>query len=82
MIGGRDIHSAAAPAFDQRPGALEATRGMDPVPLVCGRHDPDGWKVTLLLGGGAQLALTPDQARELALELGAMADVCEGKWGL
>lgn len=80
MIGGRDIHSDAV--FDQRPGALEATRGVRAVPLVCGRRDADGWKVTLLPGGGAQLALTPDEARELALELNAMADVCEGKWGL
>lgn len=87
MIGGRTINrvvenALAAPAFDQRPGALEATAGLYGEPIVVvGKRDGEGWKVSLL-GTGLPVMLAPDRAREMAADLLAMADICEGYWGV
>ena len=62
-------------AFDQRPGALEATRGLAPI-AVLGKRDAQNWKICLLPGG---TMLEPPAARALAAELIEMADICEGR---
>jgi hypothetical protein len=63
--------------FDQRPGALEATRCEAPAISVVGRRDPRGWQVLLLLGA-VQARLTPVQARALAHDLVDCASLVEG----
>lgn len=60
-------------AFDQRPGALEATRGLAPI-AVLGKRGAQNWKICLLPGG---TMLEPPAARALAAELIEMADICE-----
>lgn len=72
--------ACTAPRFDQRPGYLEATAGLD-LPVIAGHRDQVGWKVALM-GAGMLALLTPGQARDLAEELTAYADICEGKWGV
>ncbi len=49
------------------------------VPVVIGsRHDDEGWRVTLL-AGGLRCALTAEEAGELAKDLTAMVEICEGR---
>lgn len=68
--------TAESVTFDQRPGALEATRGMDGLPVVVGHQDPDGWKVMLLFAS-QRLALTPAQTRKLCVQMIGMADLID-----
>lgn len=78
MQAGRPLADGAL--FDQRPGDLEATRGLEPGPvLVLGRHDGDGWKVLLHQDRREISALTPEAARALAAELVTYADLAEGR---
>lgn len=75
-----------APQFDQRPGELEATRGLgarlDAAPIVAvgARHDGNGWRVQLLQQGMVLAVIDADAARALASDLTDMADVIEGRW--
>ena len=79
----------SGPAFDQRPGDLEATRGL-PAISVCGtrRPGPDdadalaGWRVLVLIseaGALQQLVLTPAEAEALARQLEGYAGICRGE---
>jgi hypothetical protein len=69
--------------FDQRPGALEATRGALPSwPAVVGHRGPQGWRVAVLLCGEMAAELTPEQAEWLAADLVATARICRGEWGV
>lgn len=61
-----------APVFDQRPGALEATRAVGRLSAV-GMNTPEGWRVALHDGAGPVALLTPEDASALAAELGTLA---------
>lgn len=68
-----------APAFDQRPGTLEATRGlMDGrhAMLIGSRHD-DSWRAMVY----APRALDAGEMRDLAKRLNLMANYFEGLGG-
>ena len=67
---------ACAPAFDKRPGTLEATRGLPPL-LVAARRGLHGWRVWISATGQGPHALTPAAARKLAGELIEYAHICE-----
>jgi hypothetical protein len=61
---------AASPSFDQRPGELEATRGLATAPpLVLGHRVLEGWHVALVRDGVFLASLTIEQARALAAEI-------------
>jgi hypothetical protein len=78
------------PAFDRRPGALEATRGLAWAGstaarcgiAVIGSRDAGGWQVLAAVTGErgefCQVALTPEEARAAAAELIEMANVLDG----
>lgn len=73
-----EIVSPDAFVFDQRPGALDATRGLDSLPMVYGhKSDGDLWCVHVVVRGGVALALTADRARILAGELMAYAELTD-----
>lgn len=81
VAAGLDLRAreAARAVFDKRPGALEATR-MDEAPVaVAGKKDGGRWMVLATIGG-FQVTLPPEAARLLAVELIAMAELCEGRW--
>ena len=49
--------------------------------VAVARHDPEGWKVVIMCVGQPALALWPSEARQIAADLSAYADICDGKWG-
>jgi hypothetical protein len=58
--------------FDQRPGVLDATRGLAAAPFaLIGQRLDDGWRGRL----ETNVALNPSQMRDLARELQQMADL-------
>ena len=63
--------------FDQRPGDLEATRGINPPAAftVWAEHHADGWKLRVK----ADAALTPEDAFKLAGEICVLGDLIEGR---
>lgn len=71
------------PLFDQRPGELEATRGISSIPVVyghrtnTGRGNKGSWQVVLARRGEVLIELTADEARGIAFALQAYADVCD-----
>ena len=66
------------PVFDQRPGELEATRGISSIPVVYGHRADNGlWHVVLSRRGEQLLELTADQARAIARELQVYAEICD-----
>ena len=74
--------------FDQRPGELEATRGVCSTPLVYGqcddepREDGEAWRVVLVLPGQGEVALGARAARAVAEQLRIYAELCENGNGL
>ncbi|WP_310532532.1 hypothetical protein [Novosphingobium sp.] len=67
------------PLFDQRPGALEATRGLDRAPVaVAANHDIDGWHVQLIAGGVVLARLSVEGALALALDIAETAKIAAG----
>jgi hypothetical protein len=75
-IPGTDADHALS--FDQRPGDLEATRGLvDPRAafMVWAEKQADGWKVRVK----TDAALTPEDAFKLAAEIGRLAELIEGR---
>lgn len=74
--------------FDQRPGVLEATRGLPAGGVFvagarqCGAAG-EAWGVLVTVRGRdgsiVQDCLTAEQARSLAAELEQMADIIEGR---
>lgn len=64
--------------FDQRPGDLEATRGLvDPRAafMVWAEKQPDGWKVRVKI----DKALDPEDAFKMAAEIQRLGDLIEGR---
>ncbi|WP_374414270.1 hypothetical protein [Novosphingobium colocasiae] len=56
--------------FDQRPGALEATRGCESAAVVAvGHQGPDGWRVAMLHRGQVVAELSPEAAMLLSIEI-------------
>lgn len=77
MQAGRPLIDGAL--FDQRPGALEATRGLDVQPVaVAARHDVDGWHVQLIAGGVVLARLSVEAAQALALDIAETARIAAG----
>ena len=68
---------ARIPKFDKRPGFLDPTKCASPV-AIAGKRDSEGWTVLAMIGG-FQVTLPPAAARALAVELIAMAELCEGR---
>lgn len=62
------------PRFDQRPGALEATRELSPTVMVT--PSLFGWAVTILTDS-AEIELTPADARQLLIRLQQAIDFCD-----
>jgi hypothetical protein len=76
----RDAHknSLVTARFDQRPGDLEASRGLvDPrkAYMVWGERGPQGWQVRVK----CDKALTAEQAFELAAEICRIGELIEGR---
>lgn len=70
---------AGRPLFDQRPGDLEATRGLDRAPVaVAANHDIDGWHVQLIAGGVVLARLSVEGALALALDIAGTAKIAAG----
>jgi hypothetical protein len=64
--------------FDQRPGMLDAARGLSDAPMVYGhRNDGEIWHVRVTARGSCILALSGDQARRLGRELIGYADLID-----
>ncbi|WP_397604987.1 hypothetical protein [Sphingorhabdus sp.] len=64
--------------FDQRPGDLEATRGLvDPRAafMVWAERQEDGWKVRVKI----DQALSSEDAFKMAAEIQRLADLIEGR---
>lgn len=64
--------------FDQRPGDLEATRGLvDPRAafMVWAERQDDGWKVRVKI----DQALSSEDAFKMAAEIQRLADLIEGR---
>ena len=51
----------------------------NPLGVVVGRHEADGWRVGIMRGGETIL-LSAEEARALGDDLIRMADVCDGRW--
>lgn len=69
---------SSCPVFDQRPGELEATRGLSAAPIVYGHCGQDGqWRVVLARRGEQLLELDAATARIIGRELQAYADLCD-----
>lgn len=60
----------------------ETLRERRDVLCVVGKRDGEGWKACLMGRDLDPVMLTPARARELAAELIATADICEGYWGV
>ena len=74
-----DAPDAAPWEFDRRPGTL------DPMPaalhVVGARREERGaWCIAVLQGGCRVAALSPDEARQLAGDLLATAEIVENGW--
>ena len=69
----------AGGTWDQRPGALEATRGVrSAAAAMARRNDALGWHVWLSGPYAPDAALTFEQARWVAVQLqGVAADLCQ-----
>jgi len=75
MLEGRPLPGAA---FDQRPGALEATRGLGKPEAIAARCDDKGWHVQLIANGVVLARISTVEARQLAADLAETARVAEG----
>lgn len=73
-------HAQQAARFDQRPGAFEATRGIQGAPIaVGGAKNGDSWQVLLMIGV-AFYGLSAAEARKLAVDLADYAALVEQGW--
>jgi hypothetical protein len=88
-VAGEGTSPATAARFDQRPGELEATRGLRRERsglMVCGSRGgvSAGWSVLAVATGEhagecCQVVLSVEDARAAARELNEMCDLLEGR---
>lgn len=73
------IEEHLRPRFDKRPGALEATRGLELVGAVgvAGPHNRHEFDVRLQLSGGLQVDLSIAEARRHARDVVMLCDMLE-----
>ena len=85
ILAGAATRLGAGLPGSRAPDAVDLPNRAVPQPgdlaVAVARHDPEGWKVVIMCVGQPALALWPSEARQIAADLSAYADICDGKWG-